>query len=308
MEKLFIIGNGFDLAHDIKSSYDNFRQYLEDKYPNMNRNIHSVPEATLMPDGGEVFDDDEVVGFLINVISNIKGNDWRDFETALGLLEYHDFFDSLYEHIDKDGDPDQWKNAYQSEDLAESIIWPSSSVKSYFADWINTINISSGICKQNDFLRIIDSASDYFLTFNYTKTLESLYSVGSACHIHGQQGGEMLVGHGNDNFNSDDYQVGAGDSLLRAHSLLRKNTTKAIKRNSEFFNNISTSNITEIYSYGFSFSDVDSVYIKEICDKLPTHGIVWFFNDFDSPKKIDSYKEKLRSWGFKGTFDTYHIS
>ena len=96
MEKLFIIGNGFDLAHDIKSSYDNFRQYLEDKYPNMNRNIHSVPEATLMPDGGEVFDDDEVVGFLINVISNIKGNDWRDFETALGLLEYHDFFDSLY--------------------------------------------------------------------------------------------------------------------------------------------------------------------------------------------------------------------
>lgn len=35
----------------------------------------------------------------------------------------------------------------------------------------------------------------------------------------------------------------------------------------------------EVYSIGFSFADVDLIYIKEICRKLSVDA-VWYLNDF----------------------------
>lgn len=33
MKSLYIIGNGFDRAHNLDTSYWSFREYLDDKYP-----------------------------------------------------------------------------------------------------------------------------------------------------------------------------------------------------------------------------------------------------------------------------------
>ena len=38
MSKLFIIGNGFDLAHSIPTSYNDFRAFLISKYPDSLKN------------------------------------------------------------------------------------------------------------------------------------------------------------------------------------------------------------------------------------------------------------------------------
>lgn len=33
MKKLFVIGNGFDLAHRLQTSYEDFYMYLKSQYP-----------------------------------------------------------------------------------------------------------------------------------------------------------------------------------------------------------------------------------------------------------------------------------
>ncbi|WP_375104117.1 AbiH family protein [Paenibacillus sp. RS8] len=73
MNSLFIIGNGFDLAHGMKTSYEDFHEYLKENYPATKVSFGGyVPKSTTMPDGGESYDDDEVVGLLFEVISNAE--------------------------------------------------------------------------------------------------------------------------------------------------------------------------------------------------------------------------------------------
>lgn len=57
MKNLFIIGNGFDLAHNLKTSYEDFHKYLKNKYPQANEEKFIQPEVITMPDGGEECED-----------------------------------------------------------------------------------------------------------------------------------------------------------------------------------------------------------------------------------------------------------
>ena len=65
--------------------------------------------------------------------------------------------------------------------------------------------------------------------------------------------------------------------------------------------------ITEIYTYGFSFSEVDLVYIRDICATLDTTKITWFLSDFDSEQKIEEFKKLIIKCGFKGIFNTFGV-
>lgn len=60
MSKLFIIGNGFDLAHHIESSYTNFRDYLLQK--------------------------DEISILDMLTYESSLDHDWCNFEEALGTI------------------------------------------------------------------------------------------------------------------------------------------------------------------------------------------------------------------------------
>lgn len=62
---LFIIGNGFDLEHGYLTSYKNFRDYLFKKFPNLGERGDLVPSPTVMPDGEEIFDKEEIAGFIL---------------------------------------------------------------------------------------------------------------------------------------------------------------------------------------------------------------------------------------------------
>ena len=62
--------------------------------------------------------------------------------------------------------------------------------------------------------------------------------------------------------------------------------------------------VEEIYSYGFSYSDVDMVYIKKICQSVSTDSIVWYLHSYDN-SKADIVKSKIRACGFDGKFDVF---
>ena len=98
MKKIFIIGNGFDTAHGLHTSYEDFRRFLCDQYivdEEMNDAIVTIPEVSIGPKGDLVCDEDEVADFLIKIISVAEPNSeyWSELEASLGRLDYSEVFD-----------------------------------------------------------------------------------------------------------------------------------------------------------------------------------------------------------------------
>lgn len=53
MNKLFIIGNGFDMAHGLPTSYNDFREYLIKEYPDADEYHTMAPGCRLGHHGEE---------------------------------------------------------------------------------------------------------------------------------------------------------------------------------------------------------------------------------------------------------------
>ncbi|MCI8877112.1 MAG: hypothetical protein HFI77_14090 [Lachnospiraceae bacterium] len=312
MSKLFIIGNGFDSAHCLATSYDEFRKYLCDIYMDGKRGedcMPMVPTVTMGPKGENICDMEEVAKFLVYLISMAEpdGSKWSDLEASLGRLDYDEAFDMLPEELDDDGDIDYWREVYNNEDIASNLYFVVSYVKELFAEWVNDIDVEIAEKKQG-FLSLIEP-EDIFLTFNYTETLEKLYGINkeSVCHIHGKQGENILFGHGNTEDYTDEYMrknIGSENLLSELDNLLIKDTKQAMKRHKLFFDGIDD-RIKEVYSIGFSFAEVDLIYVKEICRKLSV-DVVWHLNDFN-PSDIPIFKIKLKECGFKGRLTTFSV-
>ena len=312
MSKLFIIGNGFDIAHNLPTSYDNFRQYLIDEYPDADQSGSAIPETYTGKDGEDLFANaNDLVGFFLYVISNAEsdGDNWCNIENSLGDLDFSSFLDDWGDYNGDDDNP--WHEVYRNQDNASEIAKSILEITTYFSEWRDTIKIDN-IEPLPKFRDLINAEKDFFLTFNYTMTLEELYDAKKVCHIHGKQDGQLLFGHGNNSSNYEYYMenwVGSEGALDSAHQLLMKDTSKAIENNECFFYSLSSpsEDIKEIYSYGFSFSDVDMVYIRKICSQLSTRNITWYLSGFNKEEERNEFKEKIRAEGFEGNFDVFSI-
>ncbi|WP_419748869.1 bacteriophage abortive infection AbiH family protein [Clostridium perfringens] len=305
MKKLFIIGNGFDVAHKLPTRYSDFQEYLIENYPEASDEYLVVPESFLMPDGDRRYNDDEVVGFLLKIITETEntGEAWSDLENTLGRLNFDECF---YDWNMYDDNDNEWHKIYRNEDIAANVSGAVKMIKEYFSDWIETIDIFDAEQKI-EFHNLIDHNNDLFLTFNYTETLEEVYEAKNVYHIHGKQGDKLIFGHGNDMDNYDEYMsrnIGSENHLSELQATLKKDTQTVINQNKDLFKAFGA--VDEIYSYGFSFSDVDLIYIKEICNTSPTENIVWYINDYDSAK-FDVFKEKIIGCGFNGKFDMFTV-
>jgi hypothetical protein len=309
---LFIIGNGFDLDHGLETSYNHFRKYLLSNYPDIKLDELIVPNERHLPDGGVEYDDVEVLSMLFYLINMAEQNEekWSNIETALGALDFSEVFDWFDDILDKDGDVDMWKTAYRNEDLASQLVIPTTKIQYFFWDWVNSISLHSARPKR-DFIKLLKD-EDQFLSFNYTETLEIVYDISSEdiCYIHGKQYEEIFFGHGNKEDYYDIYMVshiGSQDGLSKIDEQLKKNTDKALEENMDFFESLRDANIINIYSYGFSFNEVDAIYFRELCKIINTENVTWYFNDYDK-YDVEKYMEYLKNCEFKGVFKTFHIS
>lgn len=305
MSKLFIIGNGFDCAHELPTKYSCFHRYLKETYPDADEENAGVPWAAMGRHGEALYDTNEVVGYLMRLLSRTAKENWSDFENALGYLDFSDDLFDPSEFTDRDGEPNYFHTSYNNEDIASQLTGCVPKILDLFSEWVETIDISKARPKA-EFQHLIDPSHDLFLNFNYTQTLEKLYGIQNVCHIHGTLGETLLVGHGAEpRFDENHWSpyIGSEDSIELIQSVLRKDTAGALEKHRAFFQQLS-SGLSAVYSYGFSFGEVDEVYIKEICHTAPTEPVVWYLHDYDTDDH-ERFKDILRKCGFKGKFGTF---
>lgn len=311
MCKLFIIGNGFDLAHHLPTSYGNFRNFLY-RYATMNPDDEynfTVPQVYTNQEGGFSIDESDAAVFLYNLLDNTEniGDNWQDFEGALGRLNFEAVFDDNFAEVyDHDGDLNPFHTAYNREDMSNSINESCGLISNIFTDWIHSICLDNTI--PLEMLSRLFDRNSLFLTFNYTRTLEDVYQVSeeNICHIHGSVGETLVVGHGLSDIemNSlyDFYErrfIGAEDALFQTIRDLRKPVDVRLQLKQNFFDRLN--NITDIYSYGFSFSDVDLPYIRRICEVVDTLNARWYQYRYNG----NDYRKIIEDCGFTGQINNW---
>jgi len=280
--KLIVIGNGFDISHDIPCRYSNFYNYL-------NKNRGDILEAM------EKF-------YYIGNDSDL----WSDFENS---LEEDINYESLSEIIGENA-PNFFSDEFRDRDWYDAQIYVENdcdellvSIRSGFEEWIKSLEILQ-IGKKYKF-----DMPAFFITFNYTDVLEQVYRipVSNILHIHNKVGEELVFGHGKkaENFNVkkalygdekaflsvdedgniESREVGhekfAENAVCAFFDKMRKPTEKIIQNHSFFFNNLSE--VDEVIVLGHSYNDIDFPYFNKIAESIDKKArwILCYFSDKD---------------------------
>lgn len=265
--KLFIIGNGFDLHHQIASKYSDFASYLErvDQHTFRIVEKYIVPEKDLwsyLEECLSEIDVDQIEDYAENYLDSYGADDWSD--------SYHHAYE------------------YEIEQICDAI---SGKLRKHFADWVRQLEIPLHATVP---VQCIDPSAS-FLNFNYTATLQRLYGVSDnrVLHIHGSAAdttAEIVLGHGwkrqksdlRSHFTDEDTDVRVAGGFQLIDDLLAKTfkpTKEILARNKVFFDGLRS--VTEIFVLGHSMAQVDESYFGAVLENVSpkVHWTVSFYND-----------------------------
>ena len=161
MSDLFIIGNGFDRAHGMKTSYQDFHQFIKDTCKNM---PYTGVVELLSQDsenkinGMIVYEPVEYLDFFQIIIDQTDGPDWKNFEDALGRLDFSDILRDYGTSYDTDSIKDL--NGRSIESINQAVL----TVKEMFPLWVKSILIDNRI-KKKDRIQEMLEGSHYILNF-----------------------------------------------------------------------------------------------------------------------------------------------
>ena len=286
---LFIIGNGFDLMHGVKSSYYNFRDTL-----------------------GE----NNSLCFALETYLNVEDL-WADFEDALAHIDS----DAMFGVVDMClNDFDAYDPDAQAADFFAAVDTATGPVQTITDDlprrfrmWIESLKVPDMTYRPlNGVIR-----NSKTLNFNYTEFIEDLYGVEkeNVCYIHGCRRKEkyhpkdkLVIGHvpgaGDDDLVGDfrlpkyknsrkrEMVEAAIDTAARNLSWYDEETTKnckdIIKNHQEFFDGLS--NLDQIIVVGHSLSPVDWDYFKKIISVNKNKNNIEWLISCHSVSNIESIK------------------
>lgn len=249
---LFIIGNGFDAAHGIQSSYKAFHDWLI----------------------AYRYSDD--VDYLEKLFPKTVGNTnllWKEFEEAIGQYDAEKIHNEFYQGIDKG-----LFDKYSQEKVVRRISPFIKNIPNYMKEWAENMNGIYYFDKAFDGLKL-----DYkYLTFNYTLVLENRYNIpkNNVCHIHGSiEDDKIIVGHNNRKDPTREYDDKTNRELSKRNIVELMNTNvkpvnELIKNNQYFFNSLC--DVTRVVVVGHSLSVIDMPYFREVANKV-SRDCVWHF-------------------------------
>ena len=247
------------------------------------------------------------VFLFIELLNDIAGSNWSNIEESLGKLDTDKFLERFYPETDEISNTELIA-------IFEFILTAFSESLNLLNAWVYDTDISS-VQKKEDFSALIQK-DDHFFSTNYTHTIENVYGIDNVCHIHGlvrkisendafEMEDVLIFGHGNDvsELQNKKWRI---DIESISNNGLKKPVGRCIVKHTDFFESLE--NVDTVYSYGFSFSDVDMPYISKICESIgDTSNVIWHLNDYNQSEHKE-FKRKIRSSGFKGQFKTFHIN
>lgn len=273
-EKLYIIGNGFDLHHGLKTSYADFRDGFVKK-----------KSSVLWNDFIDIYGEDPQNDFLW----------WKDFENMLGKVDYKSLSKS------HNGEA---LGFMRVRNLMKGKLLP------LFGKWIKDVDCQIEVSK----IELMDEidANSLFFTFNYTLLLEKTYQVkeGRVWHIHGsvKQPDDIVVGHDADTSQlvkyTQEYNKGQQRISPSYADYINQETVKGAKK---VRNRIALQedkfcqyfDIKHFIAMGFSFNDIDLPYIEKIISVnrkiADSNWTVYWHEDGEE----DSLRSKLILLGIK---------
>lgn len=288
---LFIIGNGFDLAHGLQTSYGNFRDYLEEVDWSYLESLESM------------------YGFCIeSKVESVKNYLWKEFETNLSHIDETNIIEQG-EQIElglESGDigVEDTLNTYWDEQY--KFI---GKLNNFVMDWIKQVDIDTQ--RRTDIIN--SDTDDLFITFNYTLLLEEIYNINknSILHIHGsidEDDISPVIGHGDkdkiiemrtsaEKFREAfmEKQCSIYNAVAKYYKRTLKDVYSFIFLNKDFFRRLKDVEIVSII--GHSLGDVDMPYFREVSNNVNKDAIwnIYLYNDNED--NITKYKEKVLSIG-----------
>ena len=258
-ETLYILGNGFDIYHGLKSRYSDFRKWLLK---------NASPE-----NGYREFVEGMERLFPLETNQDIL---WSNFEEALGKYDINLLGE---EHREEHG----WHSERKMVSDTHNIC---SQIRPNIAAWAVSIPL-----KNARKLLKLDEAS-WYLTFNYTRVLEEVYTIPDEhiCHIHGdtRHKHDVITGH-NWEFHHPDRDDESDIVRAEMHeefNKLLKEPEKQMAKHSDFFKNMPK--ITQIVVIGHSLQDVDKEYFIKISKKVNSKS-QWHFCKYQPKDRFAIY-------------------
>lgn len=318
---LWVVGNGLDIRHGYKTRYSDFKIWMDEQLgESLSDDVPDLPEVIVGNHGEEIVDEDKIIKVLMWLFkyNEMLDDNWSNFEESLYHLSFVEMLNENSWFVDdnsrdKEGDINPFRQGAAYRDVAEIIRVCVRYVHILFQRWIESVDVNETNLIPN-LKRMADDS--LFLSFNYTETLEKLYGIKleNICHIHGLRKGMvywgtdlwyLIIGHGSlDKKDYSDINIEAADVLENIVEDLRKPTDDIVDNNLYFWQRILNSNINKVYSYGFSYGDVDLAYIRHIVRILKDKHITWYLHDYS---EIDNseFEKKLRKCGFVGRIERF---
>lgn len=284
MKILYIIGNGFDICHGINSKYSDYHEWLV-------KNDNSIYEK------------------LCAIYDTYGYEWWNNFEQSLSKVSFDYINKTSSENAPVYGsnyfnDADNHRASVQVELDMQNLL---DSIKLSMESWINGLNKAN-----KEKLRIEGKDHSFFITFNYTKTLEEVYNIpkGQICHIHGCiNESDLIVGHGKtseeiyntlkgreklppkgltdavleewmDCFTDDSTIQNVIEASSAYAGKMRKKVEDIIVLHHKMFETFK--NVEKIYILGFSFSPIDLPYMEEILKYINKDRVIWAVSSYSS--------------------------
>lgn len=285
---LYIIGNGFDKAHGLKTSYWDFRTYLESTHLEFLQEFEKIYDF-------EVFDDSDpyaLEGARTQREKSLKGELWSKLEKNIGhpdTYQMEQISDCIVNDLDLDsgnvGIRDTldayWRHKYGF----------VKKLRIYIKEWIETLDTANIRPRK----KTLVNSNDYFLSFNYTDTLESVYKINDVYHIHGGIDSicekDPIIGHCNreqikdyrekateaDNV-FDEGTASIDDAIADYLEATYKDTAQIIWLSDRFWEKLY--NVDCVTIIGWSAGSVDMPYLEKIVACVPKHTkwTVYFYN------------------------------
>ncbi len=259
MKHLYIIGNGFDIFTGIKSSYADFKRWLQKRYPFIYENLYDTYK--------------------------MDGEWWNDFEINIGKLDISSFVDNFIhkDYMDELSAKEKEKNKEEEFNIppsfhpenpcADRLAGLLDVLQYCFEKWVydilGTIDVPNRI--------YLEKQDCYYINFNYTDTLQLLYNIQEdrIFHIHGRaiKHERLVFGHNQYHKNvryDSTFIKPICDELDKYYKNPCDNYCKSPWN---------IDNAEHIYIYGLSFSTVDEGYIDWILHSTPqtsTWEISWY--------------------------------